>query len=93
MLVTMRQHITGTRDEAPWPNVGESIELPDHEAEHLITAGYAEPFEETPADATEPDERDDGADAQGDSDAAGNDGDSNAARQPRQRKARAPRSS
>lgn len=41
MLVRMRGDISGLRDGKPWPKNGHTIELPDHEAEHLIAAGTA----------------------------------------------------
>lgn len=41
MIVTMSTKIGGFRNEAEWPDVGESIDLPDHEAADLIAAGYA----------------------------------------------------
>jgi hypothetical protein len=65
----MTAHITGFRNEEPWPEVGETLELPDHEAADLIIAGYAEE-----CDATETTERDEATAAQGDED-AGDDGD------------------
>ena len=45
MLVKMTTHITGTRNGEEWPTVGETIELPDGEAAHLIGAGLALPAE------------------------------------------------
>lgn len=42
MHVRMRKHITGARNGLAWPNVGELIELPDHEAADMIANGYAE---------------------------------------------------
>lgn len=42
MLVRMKTHIGGYRNFVEWPDVGETIELPDPEAADLIAAGHAE---------------------------------------------------
>ena len=42
MKIVMSTPISGTRDGRPWPAVGETADLPDTEAEHLIEQGYAE---------------------------------------------------
>ncbi len=49
MRVQMKATITGTRNGADWPAVGESVDLPDGEATDLIAAGLA-----VPAAAPEP---------------------------------------
>jgi hypothetical protein len=41
MLVTMKVKIGGYRDGEPWPDVGDMIDLPAHEAQDLVAAGYA----------------------------------------------------
>ena len=41
MRVTMNHLISGTRNGAPWPKRGESIDLPDAEAAQLIASGVA----------------------------------------------------
>lgn len=40
--VKMLVRIGGTRDGVEWPEVGESCELPDHEADWMQDAGHAE---------------------------------------------------
>ena len=42
MRVCMKASLSGTRDGAPWPAVGETVDLPKDEAEHLVEAGLAE---------------------------------------------------
>lgn len=42
MLVKMKQQVSGTRDGANWPAKGETIDVPDTEAEALIANGIAE---------------------------------------------------
>jgi hypothetical protein len=39
--VRMKQRIGGYRNGEPWPEPGASIDVPDHEADDLITQGYA----------------------------------------------------
>ena len=41
MRVIMRAGITGTRNGVEWPAPGESIDLPQDEAELLVVAGLA----------------------------------------------------
>lgn len=61
--VAMLKFISGTRNGEAWPRPGGTIELPEHEAADLCTAGYAreatdddpEPGE-APAPADEPSE-------------------------------------
>jgi hypothetical protein len=43
MRIVMREQISGTRNEQPWPPVGEEIDLPDDEAAELVERGVAEP--------------------------------------------------
>lgn len=33
---------SGTYEGAPWPDVGKTIELPDHVAESMLNAGHVE---------------------------------------------------
>ena len=49
MRIRMAIHITGNRNGEPWPQRGEEIDLPDHEAQDLITARLAHPVEATDA--------------------------------------------
>ncbi|WP_326808174.1 hypothetical protein OHB04_22815 [Streptomyces sp. NBC_01775] len=42
MRVRMRAELSGTRDGLPWPQKGQTVELPDEEAAHLVAAGLAE---------------------------------------------------
>ena len=44
----MRQKVSGTRDGADWPEVGDRLDVSDAEGAALITAGVAD---ETPAAA------------------------------------------
>ena len=56
MLVTMRQKISGSRDGVDWPDPGETIDLPDGEAEQLVSLGLAVAGDapaDPPADAEE----------------------------------------
>jgi hypothetical protein len=41
MHVIMRHEISGTRNGAHWPAKGSGVDLPDDEAAHLVTIGYA----------------------------------------------------
>jgi hypothetical protein len=41
MQVRMRVSISGTRNGEPWPVVGQVIDLPGHEAVHMVNAGMA----------------------------------------------------
>lgn len=52
MRVEMTTHISGTRNGEEWPAPGAVLDLPDHEAESLILAGYAK--EPTDAPTPEP---------------------------------------
>lgn len=42
MRVQMKQRIGGNRNGEAWPDVGETIDLPDHEAADMIAAGYCQ---------------------------------------------------
>ena len=53
MNVTMLRHISGTRDGVDWPAPGESIDVPDDEAQGLIANGLAKASDE-PAPAPAP---------------------------------------
>jgi hypothetical protein len=46
VLVVMKSRIGGTRNGEEWPAVGGVVDVPDHEAADLITAGYAAPAKE-----------------------------------------------
>jgi hypothetical protein len=48
MRVRMKATLSGTRDGKDWPPVGGSVDLPDDEAAHLVTAGLAAPDDEQP---------------------------------------------
>lgn len=41
MLVRMLINITGARNAEPWPAMGETLDVPDHEGADLIAQGYA----------------------------------------------------
>lgn len=41
MRVTMKARITGTRNGADWPAPGETVDLPNDEAELLVANGLA----------------------------------------------------
>lgn len=43
MRVRMKVGISGTRDGAAWPAIGECLDTDEREAAELIGAGYAEP--------------------------------------------------
>jgi len=51
MHVVMRAHISGLRNGAHWPAVGDAIDLPDVEAAHMVAAGLA--FETRPVESAE----------------------------------------
>ncbi|MFG2747246.1 hypothetical protein ACGFY0_45345 [Streptomyces chartreusis] len=61
MRVRMKASLSGTRDGLAWPPAGQTVDLPEEEAAHLVSAGLAAedqgngtaPAEET---ATPPDE-------------------------------------
>lgn len=42
MKVKMKQQISGTRDGERWPDIGETIDVPQGEADLLVDQGYAE---------------------------------------------------
>jgi len=41
--VTMKAAVSGSRNGQSWPAIGETIDLPDEEAVHLVEAKIAEP--------------------------------------------------
>ncbi|MFF2331822.1 MULTISPECIES: hypothetical protein [unclassified Streptomyces] len=43
MLIRMRVTMPGSRNGAPWPDKGDTLDLPDDEAEQLIRYGAADP--------------------------------------------------
>lgn len=45
MLVRMRTTFTGFRNGEPWPPVGGTLDVPDHEAADLIRNRYADAVE------------------------------------------------
>lgn len=55
MRVQMKASMSGLRDGAEWPKVGEVIDLPDQEAADMIRVGNATPVSEDPPEqATAP---------------------------------------
>ena len=52
MRVEMTTQISGTRNGEEWPAPGALLEVPDHEGESLVLAGYAK--EATDAPTPEP---------------------------------------
>lgn len=55
MRVRMKVKISGTRDGAEWPDKGDTVDLPDDEAEQLIRYGAAEEAGDDVETATAPD--------------------------------------
>ncbi|MFG2899528.1 hypothetical protein ACGFZH_20905 [Streptomyces zaomyceticus] len=49
MQIRMRVTLPGTRHGLPWPDRGETCDVPDDEAEQLIRYGAAEPVAPAPA--------------------------------------------
>ncbi|MGW8748196.1 hypothetical protein ACWGOC_33190, partial [Streptomyces sp. NPDC055782] len=47
MRVRMKVTISGTRDGQPWPERGQSVDLPDGEAKQMVAAGLAEPHDDS----------------------------------------------
>ncbi|MGW9022586.1 hypothetical protein ACWGOE_14000, partial [Leucobacter chromiiresistens] len=43
----MKVTISGTRDGQPWPERGQSVDLPDGEAKQMVAAGLAEPHDDS----------------------------------------------
>lgn len=43
MRIRMTAGMSGTRDGAPWPALGEELEVPDTEGAELCAAGVATP--------------------------------------------------
>jgi hypothetical protein len=63
MRVKMKVQVSGTRDGLPWPDRGETVDLPDEEAAQLCAAGMAETVKDTTekavpkqAETTEPEQ-------------------------------------
>lgn len=53
MRIRMKVHMSGTRNGRPWPPVGEAVDLPTGEAQHLCASGIAEEIPvELPAEET-----------------------------------------
>ncbi|MFF5977171.1 hypothetical protein ACFY7C_37365 [Streptomyces sp. NPDC012769] len=50
MRIRMRVTLPGSRNGAPWPAKGATLDVPDDEAEQLIRYGAADPAEPPPAD-------------------------------------------
>ena len=48
MRIKMKQVITGLRDGAAWPAIGDTIVVPDAEGAQLCGQGVAEPVAEAP---------------------------------------------
>ncbi len=42
MRIRMKVQMSGTRNGQPWPPVGEPVDLPTGEAQHLCASGIAE---------------------------------------------------
>lgn len=87
MLVRMTTTIGGYRNGEPWPTVGGTIDVPDHEAADLIRNGYAEAASDVPAeeatDDAPPSIDDDPAPAGDDAGPAADDSDPPAADEPK----------
>lgn len=43
MRVKLLVHLTGTRNNVEWPERGKEVDLPDEEAQAMISQGMAEP--------------------------------------------------
>lgn len=56
MRVRMKIAISGSRNGADWPPAGGEIDLPDEEAEHLVTIGLATADGEEPGEGEAPEE-------------------------------------
>lgn len=52
MRVQMKTKIGGFRNGVEWPDIGGTIDVPDHEADGLIGNGYAVPLEQEDLDGT-----------------------------------------
>ena len=52
MRIKMKQMITGLRDGAAWPAIGDTIVVPDAEGAQLCGQGVAEPVAEDPKPET-----------------------------------------
>ena len=49
MRLIMKSKVSGVRDGAPWPEVGESLDVSDDEGQSLIGTGLAELAASQPA--------------------------------------------
>lgn len=78
MLVRMKKHITGSRNGIEWPEIGDTIELPEHEAADMISNGYVEEASNAEADPKAAEDGDEDADDTGAADAEAGDGDAEA---------------
>jgi len=56
MKVTIKVRPTGGYNGAAWPKVGDTIDLPDHVAEGMISTGAAEKAKAAKAAPSKPDE-------------------------------------
>jgi hypothetical protein len=56
MRVRMKIAISGSRNGADWPPAGGEIDLPDEEAEHLVSIGLATADDEEPDGGQAPEE-------------------------------------
>lgn len=52
MLTRMKVNMSGSRDGVDWPARGETVDLPDAEAAHMVASGLAEPVDDQPAEET-----------------------------------------
>lgn len=50
MRISMKVHMSGSRNGQPWPPVGEPVDLPTGEAQHLCASGIAEEVRDELAD-------------------------------------------
>lgn len=53
MRVRMKVALSGSYNGEPWPRVGETADLPDDEAAHLLTAGLVTATDESEQPAKE----------------------------------------
>lgn len=50
MRVTLLVDVSGTRNGSPWPPRLSAVDLPDDEADTMVRAGMAKPFDEGDVD-------------------------------------------
>lgn len=72
MRVRMKTHISGFRDGEPWPEIGGTIDVPEHEAADLAAAGYAEAVDPEVHDEARPEPE---PETTGDADSQGSESD------------------